>query len=108
MGDGAEYLKYVTERVIAYWQQPQAAPEVRRERRNRREPWVSRWFGQLLPVGIAVWWRQRAAEAWHESGVELSVLLQRFERDEPRADHIDGQVQPAAVGAQKADDRYGV
>jgi hypothetical protein len=58
MSDGAEYLKYVTERVVSYWETPKA-PESRRERRRKREPWVTRWFGQILPAGIGIWWSSR-------------------------------------------------
>lgn len=58
MGDGADYLKYVTERVVSYWE-TQEAPELRRERREKREPWTTRWFGQLLPVGIGMWLQDR-------------------------------------------------
>lgn len=60
MSDGADYLKYVTERVVSYWETPKT-PEIRRERRQKREPWVSRWFGQLLPVGLGIWWNGRKA-----------------------------------------------
>ncbi|WP_276355848.1 YqzE family protein [Cohnella caldifontis] len=61
MSDGADFLKYVTERVVTYWETPKA-PEERRERRMRREPWVTRWFGQLLPVGIGIWLNSRKGE----------------------------------------------
>lgn len=58
MSDGAEYLKYVTERVVSYWEKPHT-PEARRERRQKREPWMVRWFGQLLPIGLGIWWSRR-------------------------------------------------
>lgn len=60
MKDGAEFLKYVTERVVSRWETA-GTPEDRRTRRQRREPWVTRWFGQLLPVGIGIWWSRRKA-----------------------------------------------
>ncbi|MBW5445143.1 YqzE family protein [Cohnella sp. CFH 77786] len=62
MSDGAEYLKYVTERIVSYWEAP-PSPEARRERRLKREPWAFRWFGQLLPAGIGIWWRSRRQHA---------------------------------------------
>ena len=63
MGDLADYVKYVTERVVTNWEKPQEPPEVRRERRRKREPWAIRWFGHLLPVGIVVWWNLRRSAA---------------------------------------------
>ncbi len=63
MGDMAEYVKYVTERVVTHWEKPKEPPEARRERRRRREPWMLRWFGQLLPVGIVIWWNGRRLAA---------------------------------------------
>lgn len=61
MSDGADYLKYVTQRVVSYWETPKT-PELRRERRQKREPWWVRWFGQLLPVGIVIWWKNRKSD----------------------------------------------
>jgi hypothetical protein len=72
MSDGSDYLKYVTQRVVTYWETPKA-PEYRRERRQRREPWVTRWFGQLLPMGILVIWNGRAKRA-EDPVVELPGL----------------------------------
>lgn len=56
--DGSEYFKYVTARVVHYWESPRG-PEIRRERRRKREPWMTRWFGQLLPIGLRIWWNRR-------------------------------------------------
>lgn len=66
MGDAADYIKYVTEKIVTWWERAPESPEMRQERRKRREPWVTRWFGQLLPVGVEIWRRQRRQKA--ESG----------------------------------------
>ncbi|WP_027085213.1 YqzE family protein [Cohnella panacarvi] len=50
-----DYLKYMTERAVAYWS-PEAA-EIRQARKQRREPWATRWFG-VLPFGVSMWWGQ--------------------------------------------------
>jgi len=50
-----DYLKYMTERAVAYWS-PEAA-ELRQARKLRREPWTTRWFG-ILPLGVSMWWGQ--------------------------------------------------
>jgi hypothetical protein len=71
MSDGSDYLKYVTQRVVTYWETPKA-PEYRRERRQRREPWVTRLFGQLLPIGIRVWLNGRKTEADRHEVAELA------------------------------------
>lgn len=63
LGDMADYVKFVTERVANRLDQPQESPEVRRERRRKREPWMLRWFGHLLPVGIVIWWNGRRLAA---------------------------------------------
>lgn len=57
MSDTTDYLKYVAERSVAYLNLPK---EERRElRKKKREPWLIRWFGQLLPMGIWIWWTGR-------------------------------------------------
>lgn len=62
MSDGAELLKYVTKRVVTYMEQPKSA-ELRRERKSRKEPFLTKWFGQLLPIGIHLWWSGRKNKA---------------------------------------------
>jgi hypothetical protein len=67
MSDSADYIKLVTERVVRYWDTPKA-PEHRRDHRQSREPWQTRWFGQLLPAAFGIWKsqrRERAAQAEH-------------------------------------------
>ncbi len=70
MSDGADYVKYVTERMIRYWEEPEAR-EQRRERKLKREPWVIRWFGQLLPLGIGIWWSERKSAEDSKQGESL-------------------------------------
>lgn len=50
-----DYLKYMTEKAVAYWS-PEAA-EIRQARKLQREPWATRWFG-VLPLGLSMWWGQ--------------------------------------------------
>lgn len=50
-----DYLKYMTEKAVAYWS-PEAA-ESRQARKLHREPWATRWFG-VLPLGVSMWWGQ--------------------------------------------------
>lgn len=50
-----DYLKYMTEKAVAYWS-PGAA-ELRQARKQQREPWATRWFG-VLPLGVSMWWGQ--------------------------------------------------
>jgi hypothetical protein len=71
MSDGSDYLRYVTQRVVTYWETPKA-PEYRRERRQHREPWVTLWFGQLLPIGIRVWLNGRKTETGQPEVTELA------------------------------------
>lgn len=54
MSDGAEYVKYVTERLLRYWEQPEPR-EAKLERKRRREPWADRWFGHVMAAGFRIW-----------------------------------------------------
>lgn len=54
MKDGVEYVKFVTAKMVKHWERADQ-PEDRRARERKREPWVTRWFGQLLPLGIGLW-----------------------------------------------------
>ncbi|GAA3400432.1 YqzE family protein [Paenibacillus hodogayensis] len=62
-----DYIKYLTEKVVAYMDLP---PEVRKEQRSLhrsvRDPWHVRWFG-LVPLSVAMWWRQRKRKKEHPS-----------------------------------------
>lgn len=60
MAKGDEYVKFMTEKFVAYIETPR---EERRQSRTsakaRREPWLTRWFG-WGPMSIMLWWRGRA------------------------------------------------
>lgn len=58
MGNRSDYLKYMTERVVRYLDSPRETKLSRQEKRNRREPWLTRWFG-VVPVGVRIWWGNR-------------------------------------------------
>jgi|GEM_PF-350657 len=78
MSDGAEYVKYVTERLIQYWEDPKMR-ELKLERKKRREPWPDRWFGHMVSAGFRIWLgevrknsarlRRREAQAGAGSGM---------------------------------------
>ncbi|MEK0315763.1 YqzE family protein [Cohnella sp. 56] len=57
MSDTTDYIKFVADRTVAYLSLP--AEERRQRRHRRREPWIVRWFGLLLPLGIRIWWSGR-------------------------------------------------
>ena len=73
-----DYLKYMTEKVVAYWT-PEAA-EIRHAKKQHREPWATRWFG-VLPLGVSMWWGQldsrknkNRAEARPMESIETSQM----------------------------------
>lgn len=49
-----DYLKYMTEKVVAYYWSSEAE-DCRQARKLQREPWATRWFG-VLPLGVSMWW----------------------------------------------------
>jgi hypothetical protein len=52
----AEYLKYMTRKVvIRYLDRSPEAVVRRQEIKQQRESWLTRWFG-VLPLGISMWW----------------------------------------------------
>lgn len=55
MGDNADYLKYMTEKVVGMLDRSPEAIGQRQERKQLREPWATRWFG-VLPLGVSMWW----------------------------------------------------
>ncbi|MFC5529217.1 YqzE family protein [Cohnella yongneupensis] len=55
MGDNADYLKFMTEKVVSYLDKSPEAAQTRQERKQLREPWVTRWFG-VVPLGVSMWW----------------------------------------------------
>jgi hypothetical protein len=54
----SEYLKYMTERVVRYLDKSPDAIQSRQEKKRRREPWLTRWFG-VVPMGLQMWWGSR-------------------------------------------------
>jgi hypothetical protein len=60
MAKGDEYVKFMTEKLIAYIETPR---EERKQTnvlaKSRREHWLTRWFG-WGPMSIMLWWRGRA------------------------------------------------
>ncbi|WP_127580042.1 YqzE family protein [Paenibacillus koleovorans] len=57
-----DLIKYITEQVVTYIDTPaEVRKETRKAQKDTREPWVSRWFGQV-PYAISLWltdWRSR-------------------------------------------------
>ncbi len=61
MMDSSEYLKYMTERVVSYLDNPaeEESDEPQPNRKVSREPWLTRWFG-VIPMGFMMWRNDRA------------------------------------------------
>jgi hypothetical protein len=74
MKDSVDYLKYVTEKMLAHWEQRARHPEARLERRRKREPWVTRWFGQLLPLGVVLWLHHRKRHAARGNPSDAGIM----------------------------------
>ncbi|MOA07643.1 hypothetical protein D3C78_1273500 [compost metagenome] len=54
---GDEYVKYMTEQLMAYMDTPRTErKQARTSAKARREPWLTRWFG-WGPVSLMLWWR---------------------------------------------------
>ena len=52
-----EWVKYMTERFVAYMDTPREERKKNRESaKTAKEPWLTRWFG-IAPIGFAIWWR---------------------------------------------------
>jgi len=56
--DGSDLLKYMTERVVKYMDQPKDEVQEKPAKRSK-EPWMTKWFG-MAPMGLMVWWGSRA------------------------------------------------
>ncbi|MGG1314642.1 MULTISPECIES: YqzE family protein [Cohnella] len=68
MNDGLEWLKWVANRFAVYLTTPaESRKELRRQRKQIREPWGVRWFG-MLAVGIQLWWQDRRKNKPHVPG----------------------------------------
>ncbi|ANS73893.1 hypothetical protein AWM70_04325 [Paenibacillus yonginensis] len=51
MAKGDELVRYITERVVHYVETPK---EVRRVRKQVKEPWSTKWFG-MIPASLSMW-----------------------------------------------------
>jgi len=65
MKDGADLLKDVTGKIVAYLTTP--APQRSKPARPRGEHWLTHWFG-MVPMGVQLWWQERKKEKPHVSG----------------------------------------
>ncbi|MFC5650450.1 YqzE family protein [Paenibacillus solisilvae] len=55
-----EYIKYMTEKLVAYMETPQEVRKGKRETaKAQREPWLTRWFG-VGAFGLVLWWRGKS------------------------------------------------
>ncbi|WP_223069661.1 YqzE family protein [Paenibacillus caui] len=54
MAKGDELVRYITEKVVTYVETPK---EIRRERRQVKEHWSSKWFG-MIPLSLSLWWQR--------------------------------------------------
>lgn len=48
---GDELVKYITEKVVVYIEDPRA---IHARRAERKQPWSQKWFG-MLPLGWSIW-----------------------------------------------------
>ena len=70
--DGKEYVSYVTQRLVTYIDMPtEERRRIRTEARQRREPWLVRWFGWAA-YGVVLWWRARRDRRERESELKLT------------------------------------
>jgi ribonuclease PH len=53
---GVELVQYIAEKVVHYMDTPKE--ERKRNRRHRKEAWLSRWFG-VVPFALSMWMEQR-------------------------------------------------
>ncbi|AET60185.1 YqzE family protein [Paenibacillus terrae] len=51
MAKSDELVTYITQRIVRYMETPR---DVRRRRKQSREPWVYKWFG-MLPLALNMW-----------------------------------------------------
>lgn len=54
---GEELVKYITEKVVVYIEDPRARQEARKE--TPKQPWTQKWFG-MLPLGLSIWRSNRS------------------------------------------------
>lgn len=48
---GDELVKYITEKVVVYMEDPRASRE---RRKAEKQPWAEKWFG-MLPLSLSIW-----------------------------------------------------
>ncbi|KAA1190920.1 hypothetical protein CA600_06475 [Paenibacillus sp. VTT E-133280] len=48
---GDELVKYITEKVVVYIEDPRA---IHARRAATKQPWSQKWFG-MLPLGWSIW-----------------------------------------------------
>lgn len=51
MAKSDELVTYITQRIVRYMETPR---DVRRQRKEIREPWYTKWFG-MLPFALSMW-----------------------------------------------------
>ncbi len=59
--DGDELVKYITEKVVVYMEDPRSS---RARREAAKQPWSQKWFG-MLPLGVSLWrssWSHKVKE----------------------------------------------
>ncbi|GGF70022.1 hypothetical protein GCM10010912_14070 [Paenibacillus albidus] len=49
---GEELVKYITEKVVVYIEDPRSIKE---RRAAAKQPWSQKWFG-MLPLSWSIWW----------------------------------------------------
>jgi len=59
--DGEELVKYITEKVVVYMENPRSS---RARSEEPKQPWSQKWFG-MVPLGITIWrskWSRKKQE----------------------------------------------
>ncbi|SDR93926.1 YqzE-like protein [Paenibacillaceae bacterium GAS479] len=55
--DSQEWIKDMTVRIVTYVETPRTVhKQKRKQRKQKREPWLTRWFG-MSGMGISLWLR---------------------------------------------------
>ncbi len=70
--DGKEYVSYVAKRLVDYIDTPtEERRRLRTEAKQRREPWLVRWFGWTA-YGVIFWWRARREKRERDSELQMA------------------------------------
>lgn len=57
--DGEDWVKYVTERFLAFVNTPkEERKQARSSKKSMREDWATRWFGQIA-LSVRIWANNR-------------------------------------------------